>query len=319
MRLSTSMIYQRNLDAISESYSKWENTGQQLATGKRVNVPSDDPIAASQAIKLGQSQALNSQYSAARTSATNSLSAETTVLEQVTDVIQSAQTLLVQAGDGTLSDQDRQSLATQLQSYKDQLLNLANSQDGNGNYLFAGYKTNSAPFVAAEDGSVSYSGGGQAMTQQVDASRSMTVGDTGSAVFMSLTAGYTTEPDGGDSESNIFNTLDIALKALITPQQDADSTVTDDYTAAIGKASRGLSNSLDNVLAVQSSVGSKLNELDNLDSLGTSRSTLISDNISALVDVDWYQAISDYSQQQVALQAAYSTFTAMQSMSLFSQ
>ncbi|OIV47539.1 flagellar hook-associated protein 3 [Sodalis sp. TME1] len=319
MRLSTSMIYQRNLDAISESYSKWENTGQQLATGKRVNVPSDDPIAASQAIKLGQSQALNSQYSAARTSATNSLSAETTVLEQVTDVIQSAQTLLVQAGDGTLSDQDRQSLATQLQSYKDQLLNLANSQDGNGNYLFAGYKTNSAPFVEAEDGSVSYSGGGQAMTQQVDASRSMTVGDTGSAVFMSLTAGYTTEPDGGDSESNIFNTLDIALKALTTPQQDADSTVTDDYTAAIGKASRGLSNSLDNVLAVQSSVGSKLNELDNLDSLGTSRSTLISDNISALVDVDWYQAISDYSQQQVALQAAYSTFTAMQSMSLFSQ
>ncbi|AHF74940.1 flagellar biosynthesis; hook-filament junction protein [Candidatus Sodalis pierantonius str. SOPE] len=319
MRLSTSMIYQRNLDAISESYSKWENTGQQLATGKRVNVPSDDPIAASQAIKLGQSQALNSQYSAARTSATNSLSAETTVLEQVTDVIQSAQTLLVQAGDGTLSDQDRQSLATQLQSYKDQLLNLANSQDGNGNYLFAGYKTNSAPFVEAEDGSVSYSGGGQAMTQQVDASRSMTVGDTGSAVFMSLTAGYTTEPDGGDSESNIFNTLDIALKALTTPQQDADSTVTVDYTAAIGKASRGLSNSLDNVLAVQSSVGSKLNELDNLDSLGTSRNTLISDNISALVDVDWYQAISDYSQQQVALQAAYSTFTAMQSMSLFSQ
>lgn len=266
MRLSTSMIYQRNLDAISESYSKWENTGQQLATGKRVNVPSDDPIAASQAIKLGQSQALNSQYSAARTSATNSLSAETTVLEQVTDVIQSTQTLLVQAGDSTLSDQDRQSLATQLQSYKAQLLNLANSQDGNGNYLFAGYKTNSAPFVEAEDGSVSYSGGGHAMTQQVDASRSMTVGDTGSAVFMSLTAGYTTEPDGCDSESNIFNTLDIVLKALTTPQQDADSTVTDDYTAAIGKASRGLSNSL----AVQSSVGSKLNELDNLDSLGTS-------------------------------------------------
>ncbi|MBT9431210.1 flagellar hook-associated protein FlgL [Candidatus Sodalis endolongispinus] len=316
MRLSTSMIYQRNLDAISESYSKWENTGQQLATGKRVNVPSDDPIAASQAVKLSQSQALNSQYSAARTSATNSLSSETTVLEQVTDVIQSAQTLLVQAGDGTLSDKDRQSLATQLQSYKDQLLNLANSQDGNGNYLFSGYKTNSAPFVEAEDGSISYSGGGQAMTQQVDASRSLTVGDTGSAVFMSLTAGYTPEPDGGDSESNIFNTLDIALKALNTPLEDADSTVTDDYTAAIGKASRCLSNSLDTVLSVQSSVGSKLNELD---SLGTSRSTLISDNISALVDLDWYQEISDYSQQQVALQAAYSTFTAMQSMSLFSQ
>lgn len=221
----------------------------------------------------------------------------------MTDVIQSAQTLLVQAGDGTLSDQDRQSLATQLQSYKYQLLNLANSQDGNGNYLFAGYKTNSEPFVAAEDSSISYRGGGQAMTQQVDASRSLTVGDTGSAVFMSLTAGYTTEPDGGDSESNIFNTLDIALKALTTPLEDADSTVTDDYTAAIGKASRGLSNSLDTVLSVQSSVGS----------------TLISDNISALVDVDWYQAISDYSQQQVALQAAYSTFTAMQSMSLFSQ
>lgn len=81
MRLSTSMIYHHNLDAIRESYRKWENTGQQLATGKRVNVPSDDLIAASQAVKLSQSQALNSQYSVARTSATNSLSAETNVLE----------------------------------------------------------------------------------------------------------------------------------------------------------------------------------------------------------------------------------------------
>lgn len=318
MRLSTSMIYQQNLDSITQSYAKWQSSAKQLATGKRVNAPSDDPIAASQAVKLNQNQGINSQYSAARVSATASLSTESTVVTQVVSAITGAKTLLVQAGNGTLSDDDRQSLATNLQSYKDQLLTLANTKDGNDNYLFAGYKTETAPFVSAEDGSVSYVGGSEAVNLQVDASRSMSVGNTGAQVFTQLTSGYTKEPDGSSSEANIFNTLDTAIKALQTPQAGGDDSTSAAYTASIDKATRGLANALNNVSSIQGSIGSKLNELETLDSIGTDRTTQYKDQLTSLTGVDYYQAISDHSMQQVALQAAYSTFKSMQQTSLFS-
>lgn len=318
MRLSTSMIYQQNLSSITTAYSKWQTTAVQLASGMRVNSPADDPIASSQAIGLENTQAIGTQYTAARSNATASLSLETTVVSQVTDVIHAIQTKLVQAGDGTLSDNDRQSLSTTLQSYKDQLLSLANSKDGNGNYVFAGYKTNSAPFVAdATTGAVSYVGGTQAISQKVDDSSVMNIGDTGAQVFNHLTAGYTVEPDGTASETNVFNSIDTALSALNTPQENADSTTTAAYTASLAKATRGMSNSLDNMLTVQSSVGSKLNQLDSLNSVGTDRSTIYATRISDLTGADWYSTVSNYSLQQVALQAAYSTFNSMQKLSLF--
>ncbi|TKI08290.1 flagellar hook-associated protein FlgL [Martelella alba] len=317
MRLSTSIIYQQNLDGITNAYNKWQSTGTQLSTGERVNTPSDDPIAASQAVTLKQVEALGDQYGAARTSANASLSLESSVLDQITDVYHNIQSLVVQAGDGTLSDSDRQSLATSLESYKDQLLTLANTKDSNGNYLFAGYKTDSQPFEEDADGNVTYVGGDQAISQQVDSSRTMTVSDTGADVFDRLTAGYTPEPDGSDSVANVFDTINLALTALNTPLDDADQTTLDDYSDQIAKVSRGMSNALDNVLNVESSNGSKLNELDTLDSIGTDRSTIYQTQISDLTGVDWYQAISDYTMQQAALQASYSTFNSMQQLSLF--
>ena len=317
MRLSTSIIYQQNLDGITNGYSKWQATGLQLSTGNRVNTPSDDPIAASQAVALNQMQALGNQYSAARTTANAGLSLESSVLDQMTDAITGIKTLLVQAGDGTLSDSDRQSLATSLQSYKDQLLTLGNTKDGNGNYLFGGYNTSTPPFTEDDDGNVTYTGGNQAITQQVDASRTIAISDTGGSILDHLSAGYTPEPDGSDSEANVFDTINLALNALKTPQDGADQSTIDQYNADLAKATRGIGNSLNNVLTVKSSVGSKLNELDTLDSIGTDRATIYQTQVGNLTGVDWYQAISDYSMQQAALQASYSTFSSMQKLSLF--
>lgn len=318
MRLSTSMIYQQNLNSITNAYGKWQATGVQLATGNRVNSPSDDPIAASQAVGVNQMQAQASQYGTARDTSEASLSLESTVLDQVTTVVTGIKTLLVQAGDGTLSDSDRQSLATKLQSYKDQLLTLANSKDANGNYMFAGYKTDTAPFTQdADTGAVTYVGGDTAISQDVDSSRTMTIGDTGKAVFDSLSAGYTVEPDNTASETNVFNTVDLALKALNTPQEGADDATAAAYSADLAKAMRGMSNALDNVSSVQSAAGSKLNELTTLDSIGADRAIIYTDRMTDLIGADPYQVISDYSKQQAALQASYTTFGAMQKLSLF--
>lgn len=313
MRISTQMMYQQNMRGITNSQAEWMKFGEQMSTGKRVLNPSDDPIAASQAVVLSQAQAQNSQYTLARTFATQKVSLEENVLNQVTTAIQTAQEKIVSAGNGTLSDDDRASLATDLQGIRDQLMNLANSTDGNGRYIFGGYKTESAPFAQADG---AYSGGKTNVTQQVDASRTMVIGHTGDKVFASLTSNAVPEPAGGTQEKNLFKMLDSAIDALNTPVEGNDAAKAT-ATAAIDKTSRGLKNSLNNVLSVRAELGTQLSELSSLDSLGADRALGQTQQMSNLVDVDWNAAISSYVMQQAALQASYKTFTDMQGMSLF--
>ncbi|MFQ0828199.1 flagellar hook-associated protein FlgL [Serratia fonticola] len=316
MRMSTSMIYQQNLSGVTNNQSLWMQSGQQLSSGKRVLYPSDDPLAASQAVMISQSMSENSQYALARTFARQNILMEETVLRSAADGIKDMKTLIVNAGDGTISDNDRDSLATQLQGLKDQLLSQANSTDGNGRFIFAGFANDKAPFVE-QGGKVVYQGSSSAIEQKVDANRTMTVGHTGSSIFMSLTSNIKPEPDGSPSEANVFESIDMALKALKTPLQGADEATREQVTAALDKATRGLDNSYNNVLSTNAVLGTQLQELDVLDSIGIENNTANQNQLTALVDADVVEAISSYYMQQAALQASYKTFSDMQGMSLF--
>lgn len=313
MRISTQMMYQQNMSGITNSQAEWMKYGEQMSTGKRVINPSDDPIAASQAVVLSQAQAQNSQFALARTFATQKVSLEENVLNQVTTAIQSAQGKIINAVNGTLSDDDRASLATDLQGIRDQLMNLANSTDGNNRYIFAGYKTEAPPFAQADG---SYTGGLESITQQVDASRTMVIGHTGDKIFDTITSNAVPEPNGDPSETSLFKMLDTAIASLKSPV-GTDETLKADAKEVMEKTNRGLRNSLNNVLSVRAELGTQLSELSALDSLGSERALGQTDQMSHLVDVDWNTAISSYVMQQAALQASYKAFTDMQGMSLF--
>lgn len=313
MRLSTNMMYDQQMRGVTNSQASWLKAGEQLSTGKRVINPSDDPVAAAQAVVLSQAQAQTSQFKTARVFATNSISQEETNLQQVTTAIQNAQQTVVLVGSGSLSDDDRASYATQLEGIRDQLLNLANSTDGNGRYMFAGYKTDAAPFTKQADGSVTYTGGDNPITQKVDANRVMTTSHTGKDVFMATTGKPEKDADGNDVDANIFNTLNNAISALKKPGDE----LTADEQKAVGILSHGLSNSLNNVSKVRAELGTQLQELDNLDSKGEDTALNQKKQMSGLVDVDYTSAISTYTMQQQALQASYKVFTDMSSMSLF--
>ncbi|WP_437888078.1 flagellar hook-associated protein FlgL [Phytobacter sp. V91] len=312
MRISTQMMYEQNMRGITNSQSKWLEYGEQMSTGLRVNRPSDDPIAASQAVVVSQAQQQNEQYKTARTFANQKISLEESVLSQVTTAVTAAQSTIVKAGNGSLSDDDRASTATELQGIRDQLMNLANSTDGNGRYIFGGYKTSDAPFDTTTG---AYSGGDEAISQQVDAARTMVIAHTGEQVFQSATSNAVKESDGS-VESDVFKILDDAIAALKVPVSD-DEAAKETSQAAMDKANRGLRNSLNNVLTVRAELGTQLDELDKLDALGDDRSLSLTQQMSDLVDVDWNSAISSYTMQQAALQASYKAFSDMQGMSLF--
>lgn len=313
MRISTQMMYQQNMRGVTDAQTEWLRSGEQMSTGKRVLTPSDDPIAAAQAVVLSQAQAQNAQYATARGFANQRVSLEDSVLGAVATAITSAQEKLVYANNGTLSDTDKATLATDLQGIRDQIMNLANSTDGNGRYIFGGYKTDKPPFDAATG---VYSGGANTVMQQVDSSRSMVIGHTGTQIFETLTSNAAPEPDGSPSENKLFAMLDSAIAALKVPTEGDDAAQAT-QTAAIQKSSRGLANALDTVGTVRAEVGVQLTELQELDNLGTERGLGQTEQMSNLVDVDITSAISSYVMKQAALQASYKAFSDMQGMSLF--
>ena len=316
MRLSTNLIFSQQMQSISKSQASWLASGMQVSSGKRVTKPSDDPIAASQALNILQTQTKDAQYAMAQSFAGQSLSTEENALGNVCENIQSALTQIIYGSTGTLNDDDRDVLATQLQDLRDQLMNLANTQDSNGRYIFAGYKTRQPPFISGDNG-VTYQGGDEAITQQVDAQRMMTIGHAGDQVFMSLTGNALPEPDGSASETNVFNMLDAAISALKTPQDGQGDEVVQQFADSMARVNRGLHNALNNVLSVRAEIGAQLAELDTLGEQRQERQVILSDQLSQLTDIDITESISRYVMQQTALQASYKTFSQITQLSLF--
>lgn len=301
MRISTSMIFQQGAAKISDLQTNLVKTQQQLSTGRRILTPADDPVAAARALDVTQSQSVNAQYATNRQTAVSSLSAVDNTLASVTSVLQDVKTQTVYAGNGALSNSDRSKLATQLSSDLDQLLALANTTDGIGNYLFSGYQTATQPFVKTTTGA-QYNGDQGQRQVQVDSSRQMAVSASGQAIFQG-------------NNQDVFKTLTDLITLLQTPvTTPAGSTaLTDGLTTANGN----IDQSLNNVLTVRASVGSRLRELDSLGSAGSSRDIQYSQTLSQLQDVDYAKAISQLTQQQTTLQAAQQSFVKIAGLSLF--
>ncbi|MDZ3995128.1 flagellar hook-associated protein FlgL [Pseudomonas sp. Teo4] len=211
MRLSSATIYNQNLNSMLAQQSDYQDAALEVSSGTRVSKPSDDSLAAAQAVTVRQSIAANEQYADSRASITTALSQEESTLDSINDAITSAMSLVVQAGNGTLSDADRESLATSLQGLYDTLVTLANSTDSNGNYLFSGYQSQTPAFAENADGELVYQGDDNVVTQQVSATQTMASGDNGASIFLSVssTAGFIAEA-GDNSGTLTFDGPDIA-------------------------------------------------------------------------------------------------------------
>ena len=301
MRISTNTLYQNGISRISNLQAEQAKLQQQISASKRILTPSDDPVAAARALEVQQALDNNSQYASNRIVAINRLSATEATLSNVSDLVLAAQSTLASAGNPTYSDEQRGYLATELRGLRDELIGLANTRDGSGNYLFSGFQSATAPYVASATGA-DYQGDDGVQYMQVAAGRQMAVNEPGDDVFKA----------GGN---DVFQTLNDAIALLETPITDQAGK--DALSAGLATANTGLADALDNVLTARSRAGSKLNELDNLESAGQDLELQFKQTLSSLQDLDYAQAISDISKQQVILDAAQQTFIKTIGLSLF--
>jgi len=214
-RISTAMFYQQSISTMQSRQADLSQLQQQLATGRKILTAKDDPVGAGSAVALDRALAELERFGANGNAVRHRLGLQENALAQAGDAMGRIATLTVQANGGTLSDGDRHAIALEIGSLRDALMDLANSPDGTGRYLFGGSQDGSPPF-ARGPGGVDYSG--DQTRRSVEIGPQMFVDDTlpGSEAFMRVRAGdgrIDAGADAGNTGSGVVSGFGLADSA----------------------------------------------------------------------------------------------------------
>jgi len=324
MRVSTSLIFNSGTSGIQNRQYDLYKTMNQLATGRRIQTPEDDPIGAAQSLEVTQSKEVNKQFLDNQATATTKLNFVDATLGNVDEELLSIYEKAIQGGNVTYSPAQRGMVAAELKQRMSSLVGLANAQDGTGLYIFSGFKSNTAPFQV-NNGSAPppYTGGTQPYalgnatavayigdsgneTLQVSASRVMATGENGVDVFMQVK-----DAQGNVTGRSMFDSLQNLIDQL-----DPSSGVPFN-TASYNQAVADISSTISHVSTVRASVGARLQSLESMSLAASDADFQYASRLSDLQDLDYTDAISKLSRYQMQLEAAQQSFKTTSQLSLF--
>ncbi len=191
MRISTTQIFRQGIEAFGQQQTKLAKLQQQISSGVKLTKPSDDPAASSRSLELQESISLNEQYLVNITIADNRLSLEESTLVGVENIIFRMKELAIQANNAALDQTGLKAIAIEIDERSEELLSLANTRDGNGDFLFAGYQNGVQPFTQTTTGSIDhvvYNGDQGYRSLQISQSRQIVVDNSGNEIFMQLSS-----------------------------------------------------------------------------------------------------------------------------------
>jgi flagellar hook-associated protein 3 FlgL len=188
MRVTQSLNQTQFLTAMNTLESSLSQTQNQVSTGLAFTSPSQNPIAAGSVNDYNQALAQSKQYEANGNSAQTSLQTEDTALSQLQNQLQSLRSLALEANSGSQSPSDFKAIAAQASQIQSGILALANTQDGNGQYIFGGFTTQTRPFALSATGA-NYAGDQGQPQAQIAAGLTIATGDNGDLVFNQIKTG----------------------------------------------------------------------------------------------------------------------------------
>jgi flagellar hook-associated protein 3 FlgL len=295
MRIATSQIFTQSVDAMLAKQRELARTELQVASGKRILAPSDDPSASVQVLDLKESQQRLAQFRRNADAATARLGHEEAALKGVGDLLQRVRELAVQGNSDTYDQVARTAIAAEVRALSDNFLDLANTRDASGEYLFAGFKTGTRPFDTV-GGTLNYRGDQGQRLVQIGESREVAVGDPGT-LFTGFAA-------AGGGQTDVWAVMDRLATNLEANSRDPAALT--DIDTAMGQ-----------LLTTHARVGARMNAIDEQNRANESFDLALSEVRSSLEDLDYAEAISRFNQQLVALQASQQAFIKVQDLSLF--
>jgi len=298
MRVSTSQVFRNGVESIQRSQQEVSRTQLQLGSGKRILSPSDDPSGAVKSLQLTNAVGKLEQYERNALAVTQRLRSTETVLTSVVDGMQRVRELVVQGNNGSQTSETRTMIASEIAQVREELLQLANSQDANGEYLFAGLRSSEKPFVAnTETGAVIFEGNGEPRSVQISAVRFVPVGDSGATVF------------GDVGDGSLFE----LYAEIVSFLENGSESFHEDMGQALGD----LDLALGRLLETRTSLGARMNTVETQSRINEDQLLQVKTALSEIQDLDYAEAIGRFNLQQTALQAAQQTFVQVQRLSLF--
>jgi flagellar hook-associated protein 3 FlgL len=272
------------LAAISESQQKEQTALQQLASGKRVSQPSDDPAASAALVANLASTKRDAAYQQSVSSIQSMLQTADSTLNSVVTALTRAITLGTQGGgDGTLTTANRQEIAQNVQGVLDGVVQAANTKY-QGVYLFGGTETANVPFQVDSSGAVTYHGDPQINVVAISNGRTVQMNVPGDQLF--------TNPAG-----SVFDSLHNLVFALQSSDQ-----------AGINSATAQVSSALSELSAQRVFYGNTLNQLDSANTYLQQDTINLASQENDLIAVDITKAATDFSQAVLANSAALQAF-----------
>ncbi len=287
---STTAISLADLERVASDLAKYQ---QQVSSGKRVSVPSDDPGAMADSVRQNADIASVDQLTLTADSANSRLTVADSVLTDLVNQLTTAQSTVAASLGSTQTASQRDALAQELAGLRDAIFSDMDTKYS-GSYLFSGGLGETAPYAKNADGSISaYHGDSNPMSVDVAQNQSVPISFDGGAMMQ-----------GSDTED-----LFTAFQSLITAVQTGDQ-------AGMTAGQTALTNAFDRVTATQSAVGANLNAISNQKARLSSMKLADQSQLSTDVDANMAESISNMQQANTAYQAALSAVASSSKLSL---
>ena len=303
MKISTTLFFDRSTQQLGNVQASLSKTQEQLSTGLQIVKPSDAPDKAALVTRLESELSRQTGYQNTLKAVNVRLTSEETALKNTSDVLYRIKELAVQAANDTLGPQDRQSVALELSTLRDQVLSLANSQDSNGNYLFSGSKASQPAFSQDAKGHVSYQGDQARMKVNVGDNRRLNLNMPGSDAFVRVVRD---DGKGNKSAVDFFQALDDLVAAVKSSNHVAIQRGVSEVDGLQNGISEGLGQ-----------IGADLNVVDMQNNVLDQVILRLKTTRSDVEDLDYTTAITKMNKDQLALEAAQSSFAKISQLSLF--
>lgn len=295
MRVTNTMLVNNMVYNLNNNLKTLEKLQYQQATGKKIRVPSDDPISASKSLKFNTDISKLEQYKRNSEDAMSWLNDTESALGEIGEVLKRAYELTIDAANGTKEGDDRKKIKEEIDQLKDHLVQIGNTTYA-GRHIFSGYKTdkpllNENGTYNSEFGTELHLTDDEVITYNVGVSETVEVNIVGTKVFgvggldnNSFESHFSNRTGDGDDTAtliDVFNKLSTAL----------DENNSDGIQSAI----TNLQSCQEQVLSVRAEVGAKTNRLEltqkKLDSQIVNMKELLSYN----EDVDMAEVIMNIS------------------------
>lgn len=302
MRISS--LYNSNamLSQMGTNSTRLTKLMEQMSTLKRINVPSDDPVAASRLVQLNREQSAITQYQSNITSLSGALSIQESNVNALSNQLLSLNDKLLSANNSSHSQKDMAGYGAEIASMLDSLVATMNAKNENGSYLFSGTKTDSKPVTLDENGQYVY--GGNDSTRE-------TIVANGVTITENTAIAHAFSDSGNDLE--MLN----KLKELSEKMQDPNASFADykdDVDAMLGS----VQNSRDDVASLFTDLGGRQNRLTLLGDAHTDVSLANQQLVSDLADTDQVTTSVNLQLYMQSVQITNKAYSMVSQLNLFS-